>query len=152
MNKNIRLITPSELPMVAILDRRVNKTPWSMVQYEDCLANRNQQIYVVEINRIICGFLVVSVMFDEVEILQLAIDRPYQNQKLAKYLITHVLACLDDRYMISKVFLEVSAENNSAIALYKKLGFNLISTRKNYYLVNGARFDALVMMLDYAKS
>lgn len=151
MNKNIRLFIPAELPQIAILDRWVNKTPWSMIQYEECLASHNQQIYVLEINQMICGFLVISVAFDEVEILQLGIDKAYQNQKFGTDLVTYVLGRLDSRYSISKVFLEVSVNNYPAIALYKKLGFTLITIRKNYYLIDGARFDALVMMLDYAK-
>ena len=152
MNKNIRLAIPAELPKIAILDIRINKTSWSMVQYEECLASRNQQIYVLEIDKIICGFLVIAITFDEVEILQLGIDTKYQNQKLATFLLTEVLSRLDKRYLISKVFLEVSVDNHQAIALYKKLGFTKISTRKDYYIIGGIKVDALVMMLNYAKS
>jgi len=143
---------PSELPKVAILDRRVNKTSWSMVQYEECLANRNQKIYVLEIDKTICGFLVIAVTFDEVEILQLGIDTKYQNQNLATFLLTEVLNKLDNKISISKVFLEVAANNSPAIALYKKLGFTKISTRKDYYTIDGIKIDAIVMMLNYAKS
>ncbi|MDQ5948671.1 MAG: [ribosomal protein S18]-alanine N-acetyltransferase [Pseudomonadota bacterium] len=35
--------------------------------------------------------------------------------------------------------------NLAAINLYHKIGFNVISTRKNYYNVNGKYIDALVM-------
>lgn len=152
MNKNIRLAIPSELPKIAILDRRTNKTPWSMVQYEECLVNRNQQIYVLEVEQTICGFVVIAVTFDEVEILQLVIEAKYQNQKLATFLLNQVLSQLDNKHMISKVFLEVLANNYPAMALYEKLGFTKITTRKDYYIIDGAKFDALVMMLDYAKS
>jgi|SRR6185437_5894508 len=152
MNKNIRLAIPSELPKIAILDIRVNKTSWSMVQYEECLASRNQQIYVLEIDQIICGFLVIAITFDEVEILQLGIDTKYQNQKLGTFLLTEVLSRLDNKYLISKVFLEVSIDNHPALALYKKLGFTRISIRKDYYIIDGVKVDALVMMLNYAKS
>ena len=34
---------------------------------------------------------------------------------------------------IERVILEVRVDNYSAIRLYKKLGFNIIHTRKNYY-------------------
>ena len=152
MNKNIRLATSAELLKVARLDRCMNQTPWNMIQYEECLVNPNQRIYILEINQVFCGFVVVSVTFDEVEILQLVIDKNYQNQKLATFLLTNVLKELDSRYFISKVLLEVLITNNPAIALYKKLGFTLITVRKKYYLINGIKFDALVMMLDYAKS
>ncbi|MCC2625181.1 MAG: rimI [Burkholderiales bacterium] len=149
MNKNIRLVVPAELPKVAILDKRVNKTPWNMVQYEECLANKNQQVYVLEIDEVICGFLVVAITFDEVEILQLGIDTKYQGQKLATLLLTEVLAKLDDKILISKVFLEVAANNDSAMALYRKLGFTKISTRRGYYTIDGMKIDAIVMMLKY---
>jgi ribosomal-protein-alanine N-acetyltransferase len=149
MNPNIRLASPTELPKIAILDKRVNKTPWSMVQYEECLANKNQQIHVLEVDRVICGFLVVAITFDEVEILQLGIDTKYQNQKLATFLLTEVLARIDNKIFISKVFLEVAATNNPAMALYQKLGFSKISTRKNYYTIDGTKVDAIVMMLNY---
>lgn len=147
----IRIAKPAELPIVAILDHRVNKTPWTMMQYEECLANRNQTIYVLEINAVICGMLIISKVFDEVEILQLAIAKSYQKKNLATFLIRSVLSNLSGTDYIAKVFLEVCVENTPALALYKKLGFTRISIRKNYYVINGAKFDALVMMLDFTQ-
>jgi ribosomal-protein-alanine N-acetyltransferase len=152
MNKNIRLACANELPQIAFLDRRVNKTSWGMIQYEECLVNKNHKIYVLEINHDICGFVVIAVNFDEVEILQLGIDAKYQNQGLATFLLTEVLSRLDKQYIIGKVFLEVTINNFPAIALYKKMGFTQISARKDYYIIGSDKFDALIMMLDYAKS
>jgi ribosomal-protein-alanine N-acetyltransferase len=149
---HIRLAKKKELAEIASLDQRVNKTPWSVLQYEACLANLRQKIYVLELDKVICGVLVVTVSFDEVEVLQLAVDYRYQRQRLATRLLQEVFSILDDKHLISKVFLEVCVDNYPALALYQKLGFSQISSRKDYYSINGAKFDACVMMLDYAKS
>ena len=149
---HIRLAKSSELSQIAMLDKLANKTAWDMVQYESCLANADQTIYVLEIDLVICGVLVVSLAFDELEILQLVIANEYQNKKLATFLLSEVMAMQDTMTVISKVFLEVRVDNYSALALYKKLGFTQIAIRKNYYRVNGNKIDAAVMMLNYAKS
>ena len=51
-----------------------------------------------------------------------------------------------EKWSISKqapaMMLEVGTENAAAITLYKKLGYENISTRKGYY---GAGLDAFVM-------
>ena len=47
-----------------------------------------------------------------------------------------------------RIILEVRATNEPAYALYKKLGYEQIGTRKGYYPANpetGAREDAIVM-------
>jgi ribosomal-protein-alanine N-acetyltransferase len=46
----------------------------------------------------------------------------------------------------SAMMLEVGVENAGAIALYEKLGYQRISTRKNYY---GQGLDALVMRKEF---
>ena len=44
------------------------------------------------------------------------------------------------------MMLEVGTENTSAIALYEKLGYQTIATRKNYY---GQGLDAFVMRKEF---
>jgi len=44
------------------------------------------------------------------------------------------------------MMLEVGTENAGAIALYEKLGYQTIATRKNYY---GQGLDAFVMRKEF---
>jgi ribosomal-protein-alanine N-acetyltransferase len=44
------------------------------------------------------------------------------------------------------MMLEVGTENTRAIALYEKLGYQTIATRKNYY---GQGLDAFVMRKEF---
>jgi [ribosomal protein S18]-alanine N-acetyltransferase len=46
------------------------------------------------------------------------------------------------------MFLEVRPSNSGAIALYQKLGFNEIGTRKGYYPAENGREDAIMYALE----
>lgn len=48
---------------------------------------------------------------------------------------------------ISRIVLHVRADNESAVALYKKVGFQTEGVMKNYMLIDGIFYDALIMSL-----
>ena len=47
-------------------------------------------------------------------------------------------------YNLNKIYLEVASNNISAINLYKKSNYIKSGIRKNYYLVNNNRIDAIL--------
>ncbi len=97
---------------------------------DDYIKNSNYLILVnEELN--INAFLIVLKTFDTWEI-----ELIYVNEKDRKKGIgTKLLDYFFNNYpkQNSQIFLEVSVENNNAINLYKKMGFNIISIRKKYY-------------------
>ena len=48
---------------------------------------------------------------------------------------------------VENLYLEVSEDNNIAIALYKSLGFEEIGVRKNYYRKGSTSSNAIIMHL-----
>jgi len=94
------------------------------------------------------GFALVRVTAEEAEILTIAVTPKWQNQGVGQRLMYMVLANLHaDR--VSKLFLEVDEANKSAVALYKRVGFEQVAIRKNYYnLGEGKKSHALVMRRD----
>ena len=80
-----------------------------------------------------------NVVFDEISILNVAIDKKYQNNGFGKKLISQYLSILP---INSIVFLEVNINNFIARKIYTSLNFKKIGSRKNYYN-NGE--DALIM-------
>lgn len=93
-------------------------------------------LYVITNNERVIGFISLNNFQDEMEILDIVIDENYRNQGNGYDLLDYVL-----NENKKKCFLEVNENNSNAIKLYEKLGFNVISIRKNYY--KGA--DAYIM-------
>ena len=78
------------------------------------------------------------------QIINLAVHRKAQRQGLGKEIMTHMhdLAIKQD---VHDCFLEVRSNNSAAKALYLKTGYETVGLRKNYYLTEQGREDALVM-------
>ena len=97
----------------------------------------------------ILGFILGNLLSiekkSEYEILLLYVDINFRKQGYASYLIDAVTQLLFLESTLSRIILEVSENNRSAINLYKKNDFHQIAKRKKYYnLSNGQSFDALI--------
>lgn len=99
----------------------------------------NNNIYIMNCYKDenhIKGFVIAYKLFETVEILLIYVDEKFRKLGIASKLMKSVEDSNADNLL-----LEVSVNNNPAIQLYKKLGYDIISTRKEYY--NGV--DAYVM-------
>ncbi|MEH6445880.1 MAG: ribosomal protein S18-alanine N-acetyltransferase [Oceanospirillaceae bacterium] len=98
------------------------------------------------------GFIFYRLLFDEAEVLQIAVSPDYQHQGIGRALITKSKKHLIEQD-VGRVMLEVNASNLHAIELYEKMDFVLEGTRKRYYpskVANGERGDALLYSLSLA--
>jgi len=136
-----------DLPVLVSMERVLfADSPWSMGQFkEEFKGVPNSRYFLVATNSEdqIIGYAAVLVVAPGVEadVLTVAVLPDYTRQGIA----SHFMAELEN-WSISKgapaMMLEVGTENVSAIALYEKLGYESISTRRGYY---GPGLDAFVM-------
>ena len=136
-----------DLPVLVSMERVLfADSPWSMGQFkEEFKGVPNSRYFLVATNDEdqIVGYAAVLVVAPGVEadVLTVAVLPDYTRKGIA----THFMAEIET-WSISKgapaMMLEVGTENASAIALYEKLGYENISTRKGYY---GPGLDAFVM-------
>lgn len=77
------------------------------------------------------GFALTRLILDEAELLTLAVDPAHRRQGIGDRLMTDWLAHLKDH--AATAFLEVAADNAAALALYRRHGFAVVSTRRAYY-------------------
>lgn len=77
----------------------------------------------------------------EGDITSVAVDENFRRQGLAQKLIAEFEKLLPDN--TENIFLEVRENNNPAINLYRKCGFEKLSVRKNFY--TNPRENAVVM-------
>jgi ribosomal-protein-alanine N-acetyltransferase len=77
----------------------------------------------------------------ESEVHTIGVDPGSRRRGIGKALLTELLR-VADRWG-GPVFLEVRTDNDAAIALYRREGFEVVGTRKRYYQPSGA--DAYTM-------
>ena len=101
-------------------------------------------VWIFEFKKKIIGFLIEQRCLNEISILNVAVDKKYQNNGFGKKILSQYLSILPNN---SVVFLEVNKNNFIARKIYTTLNFENVETRKNYYNNGG---DALIMR--YVKS
>jgi len=77
--------------------------------------------------------------------LGIMVHKDYQNQGVGKKLMEALLDVADNWLMLVRVELAVYTDNERAIALYKKMGFEIEGTRKKAAIRGGAYVDEFIM-------
>ena len=82
---------------------------------------------------------------EDAELMTIGVDKAYQRQGIAAALLK---ALVDEakRQGASRMLLEVRVDNDPALALYHRFGFERMGLRKRYYQPEG--IDAYTMSLD----
>lgn len=114
--------------------------PWTQAEFDSLLSSPNVKLFQGD-----GGFAIFRFAGPEAELLTIAVDPAKRRQGIAKKLILigHESA---KKAGVEEVFLEVSAENHAAQALYRNLGYKNKAIRKNYYFrPNGQKINGLVM-------
>ncbi len=124
MSTQIRPGQPSDLPAVAAIQSASPEA--SLWNPEDYLS---YDFRVATLQDCLAGFLVTRTVADgEREILNLAVAPEFRRQGVARDLVRSFLEELN-----GAVYLEVRASNSAARNLYKSLGFQEVTVRKEYY-------------------
>ena len=131
----------SDLKSVLNIEKTVyNKPYWTKLMFKRLFnKNSNEIIWITEIKQKIVGFLIEQRCDYEISILNVAIDKSFQNRGIGKNLISYFLRIIPSD---SNVFLEVNKSNYIARKIYSNLNFKNIDIRKSYYNDGG---DAIIM-------
>jgi len=136
----IRKANLSDLNLIHQIEKRVFSDSWSKDSIkQELIKPSNALIIISEINGKVMGYFFAHIFKDEVHILNIAIDVPFQHQGLGKQLLDKIMK----KYLKeADVFLEVKRTNFPAINLYLAFGFEEIDIRRGYY-TDGQ--DAVIM-------
>lgn len=67
-------------------------------------------------------------------ITNVSVEKDFQGKKIAKKLMEKVVH-FKSKFQLNKIKLEVHKQNNNAISFYEKLNFEIITTNKDYILM-----------------
>jgi ribosomal-protein-alanine N-acetyltransferase len=134
----------SDLPRVLEIERETHFTPWGEQAFLDAMAT-DDVLLVVLADKEVVGYAALKILWREAELLNVSIAAPWRRRGLGRFLVATLLQSAL-RYGAPQVFLEVRESNTGAQALYRKMGFEVIGSRKAYYArPQGDREDARLM-------
>jgi len=102
--------------------------PWLKEVYMKLIEKDNVFVYGAKADNRLVGFILIMDMIDVLEVIRIAIKKEYRRQGRGENILREFISDSD-----KDIFLEVRTSNEKAIKLYKKIGFELLNIRKNYY-------------------
>lgn len=143
----IRAGEKEDFPAIAALSMRCfpAQEAWSLTTLKTS-DTQSIRSFVALLQQNIHGFCLFRLALDEADLLSLAVSLDYQKRGIGSALLTQSLNILEKDGMKSTI-LEVRAQNQSAIRLYHRLGFQQQGVRKAYYpkIQSDEKEDAVVM-------
>lgn len=127
----IRRMTLQDIPAVVEIENQCFSLPWSEKSFEDSLS-REDTIFLVCEEEVITGYMGIYISFDEASVTNVAVAPGFRKKGYGEAL---VVAAKEAAKSVGaeSIFLEVRQSNEPALSLYKKLGFEELGIRKNFY-------------------
>lgn len=113
---------------------------WSPQILKEELLSKNSHYFVIKNNDEILGFAGIKVVLEQADIMNIVVKKSMRGKGIGTLLLKNIIAFCNS-LNISVISLEVNNSNFSALALYKKFGFEIAGVRKNYYKGN----DGIIM-------
>ncbi|MDX2308584.1 MAG: ribosomal protein S18-alanine N-acetyltransferase [Hyphomicrobium sp.] len=135
---------------IATIHARLFDPAWSADEIRKMLDDPGISAFVATVDhpQEVIGFVIGRMAADEGEILTIGVTPERQNQGIGLSLVQGLMRAFATAG-VSKVYLEVAADNISGRALYEKAGFATCGHRKAYYeRPSGPPMDALTMRRD----
>lgn len=137
----IREWRKEDVEEIAVLEKECFSDPWTKEMLISSSLLSGFCGFVVEDNDKIVGYIGSTFIFEDSEVLLVAVKNSHRRKGLGKLLIETLTKKLKEND-VEKIFLEVRKSNLPAINCYKTNGFVQIAERKQYY---GDGEDAIIM-------
>jgi ribosomal-protein-alanine N-acetyltransferase len=141
--------TNRDLDSIMRIEQEAFSMPWTRKMFEVEL-DSNPFGHLVTARRehsdgALIGYICYWVVFEELRLMTLAVDRSMRRQGVATALVRHALT-QGLALGASRATLEVRASNEAAHRLYERMGFRQVAVRANYYRTPVE--DAVLMEMD----
>ena len=136
-------MTGARLEEVIAIEGRAYDHPWTRGNFADSLRS-GYQAQLLCAGDVVLGYFVAMLGVDEVHLLNITVDVPYQAQGWGRVMLDAV-ALWARSQNAHWVWLEVRTSNARAQQVYERYGYRRVGERKNYYPAQAGREDAIVM-------
>ena len=140
----IREMTLQDVPAVAAIEKMCFSLPWSEQSLIDSVKREDTMFLVCEEfdeknsddtgdeNSNIVGYIGMYLSFDEGDITNVAVSPAHRKKGYGEALVSKAKELAKEK-QLEMILLEVRVSNAPAISLYKKMGFEELGIRKNFY-------------------
>ncbi len=132
MENNIRKATINDIEdLKKIEELNFDKTIRENFEF---VINSPSHLYLVAENeeKNVVAYAGASISYEQGDLLCVCVKDEYRRKGYATKLLNELFSCMK-KLGVCEVFLEVEEFNTNAQNLYKKLNFEVLSKRKNYY-------------------
>ena len=137
----IRAMRFEDLDAVCSIEHGVFPNPWPRVFFEKDLEASNTVAFVAEEGGQLLAYAIGACVDVELHITNIAVAVGHQRRGIGLSLLRKMEDVAVERGC-SFAYLEVRINNTAAISMYKKYGYDILYTRKKYYIDGD---DAYVM-------
>ena len=137
----LRALREDDLSIIEEMEKRCFADPWTREMFASLLRFPFQYAIVAEDGGQVCGYCCFSSLFEDAELLNIAVDTPYRKRGIGESLLGEMLSRVKT-LGAQNCFLEVRKSNAPATSLYEKYGFERCGVREKYY---GDGEDAILM-------
>lgn len=125
-------MTAADLNEVLLIEQASFRAPWKREHFESELSGRYSFPFVAELGERVVGYVCLMSLFEEAQILDIAVSPEQRGRGIAIALMEHAFAVAREKHA-EVLTLEVRASSDAAIALYQRSGFRQVGIRTNYY-------------------
>ena len=143
MEINIVNVQENYIDDIFAIESKEIIVPWSKEALSSLIRQQNIIFRVMLLDDEVIGYYSFQKVFDEGYINNIAIKREYQSKGYGTKLFEDLIERAH-KFEVNALTLEVEVDNDRAIKLYKKFGFQEEGRRKNFYL---NKKDAIIMWL-----
>lgn len=136
----------SHVRQIAELEKLCFNDPWSENSIASELSNKlSLWLVAIEDDKVV-GYVGSQTVLGETDMMNIAVHPDYRKKGIGTALIVGLIGALEKRGSHS-LMLEVRISNEVAISVYRKLGFDEVGRRKNYY--RNPKEDALILRKEW---
>ena len=140
------LMNRSYVDAIAELEKMCFSDPWSVKSIESELKN-DLSLWVVALDADkVVGYVGSQSVLGWADMMNLAVDPSYRKKGIGRGLVNELIAKLKEN-KVTCLTLEVRVSNESAISLYRSLGFTQVGRRPGYY--HNPKEDALILRKEW---
>jgi ribosomal-protein-alanine N-acetyltransferase len=131
----IRRMKEEDLPSVRTIEALSFPNPWSDNTFLGEIQNTGVSFPLVVVRKpgeLVVGYIIYWHIREDVQVNNIAVHPDFRKNGIGEALMRHVIEKVR-KNGATFMTLEVRQSNEAAVTLYKKLGFEILGTRKNYY-------------------